>query len=259
MSMTVALRELYRYRELLQHLVLLDVKVRYRGSVLGLLWTLLNPIMLMAVLALVFSRFARIEEENYPLFLLSALIVWNFLAQSIDQSLNTLIQNRGLFEKIYIPKLVFPISVVLSNFVNLAFSLTAYFIIAVTFYEVPKTFPLVVLLFPILVLLSSGAAMLMSTVNVFFRDFSHLTGVLLRVLFYATPIIYPPNIFGPRALSYLQLNPAYYPIVIARDVMYRGEVPSLQVWGLGIGLAAAAFILGLRVFTSAEGRFVYYA
>lgn len=256
--MISALRELMQYRELLRHLVVLDIKARYRGSVLGFLWTLLNPILLMAVLAVVFSRFARIDEASYPLFLLSALMTWNFVAQSIDQSLNTLIQNRGLFDKIYIPKLVFPISVVLSNLVNFSFSLVAYLVIAVIFHEVPLTFPLVIPLLVILLLLASGAAMVMSTVNVFFRDFSHLTSVLLRALFYLTPIIYPPELLGPGARPYLQANPAYYPVMIARDVMYRGQIPTLELWGVGLAVSVAVFLLGLRVFTSAQGRFIYY-
>lgn len=254
-----ALVELFNYRALLRYLVILDLKVRYRGSVLGFLWTLLNPLLLMIVLSAVFSRIGRISEENYALFLLSALMTWGFFSQSVERSLGSIIQNRALIQKIYLPKIVFPVSIVLSNLVNLIFFLVAYLLIAVVIYRVyPTTFlllPVVVMLF----FLSAGAAMLMCTLNVFFRDFTHLTSVLLRALFYLTPIIYPASLFGPKGQLLLRLNPAYYPVAIGRDVLYYGRISSLEDWGIGFAAAVLVFVVGLLVFTSTQRRFVYYA
>ena len=116
-----SLKELVQYRELIQYLVVTDLRVRYRGSILGFLWTLLNPLLLTLVLWLVFSKFGKVDEKNYALFLLSGLMVWIFFSQSVTMALNSIVKQRGLIQKIYVPKVVFPIAVVISNLTNFAF------------------------------------------------------------------------------------------------------------------------------------------
>ena len=252
--------ELYRYRELTQYLVVLNLKTRYRGSFLGFLWTLLNPLLLMVVLWFVFSRVARIEEDNYGLFLLSGLIVWLFFQQSIDGGLGSIIKQHSLMQKIYVPKVVFPVAVVTSNLVNLLFALTAYCIIA--FFSTGSLPASIIFLVPaifMLYLITLGGALLLATLNVFFRDFTHLTGAVLRALFYLTPIIYPPDLFGEQAAAYLKLNPIYYPVVTARDVLYYGNIPSLEMWLIGFGLSLAGLFIGARVFIKNQNKFVFYA
>jgi ABC-type polysaccharide/polyol phosphate export permease len=245
---------------LLEYLVLLDLRVRYRGSVLGFLWTLLNPLLLMLVMWAVFSRVVRLDEDNYGLFLLSGLVAWQFFQQSIDQSLTTIVRNKGLFEKIYLPKIVFPISVVASNVLNLVFFLAAYFILALpTNHGVPWTAILVLPVVGMLFLMCAGLALLISALTVFFRDLTHLTGVLLRALFYLTPVFYRPEILGSAGHFALKLNPAYYPVLAMRDVLYAGRVPPLETWAAGYGIGIGLLVVGLLVFTSTEDRFVYYA
>jgi ABC-type polysaccharide/polyol phosphate export permease len=254
------IRELVRYRALLEYLVLLDLRVRYRGSVLGFLWTLLNPLLLMLVMWAVFSRVVRLDEDNYALFLLSGLMGWLFFQQSIDQSLTTIVRNKGLIQKIYLPKIVFPISVVASNLVNLAFFLVAYFLVALpTAHGIPWTATLIVPVLGMLFLMSAGLSLIISALTVFFRDLTHLTSVILRALFYATPIFYRPEVLGSTGHFALKLNPAYYPVIAMRDVLYSGKVPSLEVWAGGYGMGVALVLLGLVIFTNTEDRFVYYA
>ena len=101
--------------------------------------------------------------------------------------------------------------------------------------------------------------LLMSALNVFYRDFTHLTGVLLRAAFYLTPIIYPPDILGERVAALLKLNPVYYPVLLARSVLYYGEIGNMETWLTGFGAATAVLLLGLLVFTSTQEKFVYYA
>ena len=252
--------ELYRYRELTQYLVVLNLKTRYRGSVLGFLWTLLNPLLLMVVLWFVFSQVARIEEDNYGLFLLSGLIVWLFFQQSIDGGLGSIIKQHSLMQKIYVPKVVFPVAVVTSNLINLLFALVAYVIIA--FFatgSVPVTIVFLVPAFLMLYLITLGGALLLATLNVFFRDFTHLTAAVLRALFYLTPVIYPPDLFGEKAAMLLKLNPVYYPVVTARDVLYYGQVPPLEVWLIGFAVSIAGLALGAAVFMKNQNKFVFYA
>ena len=252
--------ELLRYRSLLRYFVLLDLKARYRGSFLGFLWTLLNPLLLMLVMWAVFSRFARIQESNYALFLLSGLMAWLFFSQSVERSLTTIISNRGLIQLIYLPKMVFPMSIVWSNLLNLLFFFISYLIIALfTSHGVPRTVLLLPLVLLMLFLLSSGAALLMCSLTVFFRDFTHLTPVLMRALFYLTPIFYRPDILGPKGMMLLRFNPVYYPVVLTREVLYYGRVPGAELWVIGFAAAVAIVIAAQAVFSLTEKRFVYYA
>ncbi len=255
-----ALREFFRYRELVNYLISTELRIRYRGSVLGFLWTLMNPLLQALVMWIVFSRFGKIEEKNYALFLLSGIMTWTFFSQSISQSLTSIIKNRQLIQKIYIPKLVFPIATVTSNLVNLFFFLVAFLGIAiVTPVGWSTTIFLIVPVAAILYLMTVGSALLLASLNVFFRDFTHLTEILLRVLFYLTPIIYPPSLFGPEIEQLLKLNPIASPVLLARDVLYYHQVPTPELWLQSLGLSLVVFLGGLTVFTRTQEKFVYYA
>ncbi|MFC1610890.1 ABC transporter permease [Myxococcota bacterium] len=255
-----AIKELYKYRNLVGYLIKLDLKLRYRGSVLGFLWTLLNPLLLMLVMAAVFSRFGRIEEKNYALFLLAGLMIWMFFQQSVEAGLAAILRQRSLLQKIYVPKVIFPVTVVSSNLVNLAFFLVAYLVIAA--FSSVGLLPTIPLVLPVLVmvyLISLGGALVMSTLNVFFRDFTHLTGAILRAGFYVTPILYSPTMFGDEAHFFLRLNPMYYPVVAARDVIYYGVVPGPDVWAIGFATGFAILAVGLLVFVANQTKLIYYA
>jgi ABC-type polysaccharide/polyol phosphate export permease len=214
----------------------------------------------MLVMAAVFSRFGRVEEKNYALFLLAGLMIWLFFQQSVESGLMAVIRQRSLFQKIYVPKIIFPVTVVTSNLVNLAFFLAAYLLIAA--FSSVGLLPTIPALLPVLAmvyLLSLGGALLMSTLNIFFRDFTHLTGAIMRALFYLTPVLYSPTMFGEQADLVLRLNPVYYPVVAGRAVLYYGEVPGLDIWAPGFGYALAAVALGVMVFVANETKFIYYA
>lgn len=241
-------------------MVVQDLTVRYRASFLGFVWTLLNPLMLMVVMWFVFSRFGRIDEENYALFILSGLMTWTFFSQSIERGQASIIANAGLIQKIYLPKLVFPVATVTSNLVNLFFFLAAYTVIAIVGgHTQTLSFFLVIPGLFMLYSLGLGGAVMMASLNVFFRDFTHLTSVLLRALFYLTPIIYPPGIMGDDAATLLRLNPLYYPVVVIRDAIYYGRVSDPQDWAIGFATGALMLTGGLVLFSATEERFVYYA
>lgn len=254
-----SLKQLFAYRALIRHMVVLELKSRYRGSMLGFLWTLLNPLLLMLVMWAVFSRYARIKEENYALFILCALMVWQFFSQTATRALNSIISNRNLIQKIYLPKSVFPTAIVSSNVVNLLFSLLAYALIAVCVYRIPITAVLLIPVLLMLYVLTLGVALLLSTLNVFFRDFTHLIPSILRAMFYLTPIFYKPDMFGPFAHMLLRLNPLYYPVVATRDVLYYGHLPAMDIWQMGFVIALIIFVVGMSAFAALEEKFVYYA
>jgi ABC-type polysaccharide/polyol phosphate export permease len=253
------LKDLIKYKTLLHYLVILDLQLRYRSSFFGFLWTLLNPLLTMLVLWVVFSRLARVQESNYSLFLLSALMVWFFFQQSVERSLNIIIGNRELIINTHVPKAIFPVALVISNFVNLLLFLAVYIVLALpTAHGLPWTALLLPIALLMLLILSFGATLLMSAVTVFFHDFLHLTAVFLRILFYLTPILYSPKIFGPKLAYLIKFNPVYYPVQATRDLLYAGTIPSFLDFSIGFGMAVAIFIAGLVVFTSIEDRFVYY-
>ena len=257
--MLKSLKEIVQFRELLLYLVINELRLRYRGSVFGFLWTLLNPILLMLVMWLVFSRFSLIKEENYGLFLLAGLLGWIFFSQSINHGLNSIVRNRGLIQKIYVPKLVFPMTKVTSNLVNFLFFLIAYHCISIfTTIGISPILPLIIPVFFMVYLLAAGFVFALAALNVFFRDFQHLTDVALRALFYLTPVLYPPRIFGPKLGFLLQFNPLYYPVIIARDVVYYQTVSPPETWAIGFAISFVVFFLGLKLFSSLEDRFVYY-
>ena len=259
-DLSYAIAEFFRYRELVSYLITTELRVRYRGSILGFLWTLMNPLLQALVMWAVFSRFGKIEEKNYALFLLSGIMVWTFFSQSIAQSLNSIIKNRQLIQKIYVPKLVFPIATVTSNLVNLFFFLVAYLGIALaTPVGWSWTILLIVPVSLVIFAMTAGSALFLASLNVFFRDFTHLTEVLLRVLFYLTPIIYPPTLFGPDIAELLKLNPVASPVLLAREVLYYHQMPSPELWLQSIGMSLVVFFGGLFVFTRTQEKFVYYA
>lgn len=257
--MLKSLKEVIQYRGLVRHMVASDLKARYRGSVLGFLWTLLNPLMLTLVLWAVFSRLARMDERSYALFLLSGLMVWLFFQQSIQQSLKSITSNRALLQKIYVPKLIFPLVVVTSNAVNLGFFVLAYLIIALCVEQsVPSTAIALVPIVALGFLTVTGLSLCAATVNVFFRDAEHLFAVILRALFYFTPVIYGPALVGDMA-PLLAYNPAYFLVVASRDVLYDGVLPPTDIWLQGAGFAASSMLLGVLVLTRYQDKFVYYA
>ena len=257
--MRVIAKELFRYRMLLKYLVVSELKQRYRGSVLGFLWTLLNPLLLMLVMWAIFSRVRRFDQEHYTLFLLAGLMAWLFFSQSVEQALNTIIGRASLFKNGYIPKIIFPTAVVTSKLVNLMFFCAAYILISLF---AGRALPATNLLLPLAVfnlfLYALGTTLITCSLNVFFRDITHLTTAILRALFYLTPVFYKPEMLGPEAAYYLRFNPLYYPVTCIRSVIYDGQIPSLMHWGISFGIGFGLVTIGLLIFTKCESKFVYY-
>ncbi len=260
MGVLRSIAEIARYRRLLHFLVMAELKTRYRGSFFGLLWTVANPLLLTLVLWVVFSRFGGKQEDNYGLFLLSGLMGWIFFQQAVDQGLKSIIRNKALIQKIYIPKAIFPLATVVSNLLNLGFFAIAFAVVAVATSH-PFT-PYALLAIPaalMLFTLATGIALIASALTVFFKDVEHLSGVVLRALFYLTPIIYRPSIFEESTRDILKLNPVYFPVVAIRSALYDGVAASADVWTAGFGVAALYLFVGFFVFQRLEHHFVYYA
>ena len=246
-----------RFKHLLRLLVKRDFISRYRKSVLGVLWSLLNPLLTMLVMTLVFSQIFRFQIEYFPVYLLSGQIIFGFFSESTTLAMNSVISSEGIIKKVYVPKYIFPVSRVLSSLVNLLFSVLA-FLLVFTITRVP--FKITMLLIPIPIIyafvFSLGVAMLLSSMAVFFRDLTYLYGVLITLLMYLTPLFYPVEILPEWLIPFMGFNPLYHFIDYIRDLALRGTVPNLWANAVCIGFALAALCCGTYVFMSKQERFI---
>lgn len=245
--------------ELIWALARKDLMVRYKRSALGFLWALLNPLLTMAILALVFSLLMRFSIENYSVFLISALLPWTFFSQSLAYSAESVVGNGELLKKVRVEKAVFPISAVLSNLVNFALSF------------IPLAALLLVLGHPLhwtwlylpaavvaLAMFTLGCGFIVAASNVFFRDVSHILQVVLSILFYFSPIIYSLDLIPEQYRYIFRLNPVLYLLEGFRDSIYAGAVPSLASVALAFGIGLAALLLGYAIFRRYQESFVFY-
>ncbi|MEO1333231.1 MAG: ABC transporter permease [Myxococcota bacterium] len=259
-SLTDGLQSLWARRGLLFHLVRQDLQKRYRASFLGFVWTLLNPLLLTLVLWLVFKQFGRgPSEKNYAMFLLAGVMIYNFFSQAVSTGQLSLVASRPLLLRSNVPKLIFPVRSVLSLFVHMLFFLVVYLaLLGIMGIGYSWSNFAVLGVLPMIFALSAGAGIGMAIANSFFRDFEHLTGILLRLLFYLTPIIYPLDFLGPRARALISFNPLVYPVMLCRDSLYYQVVSGPEVWALGYSMAALTLLLGLVVFSATENKLIYY-
>ena len=254
--MITRLRELYRYRELLRNLVIRDLKIKYKGSVIGFLWSLVNPILMITVYTIAFKYIIKMKVPNFPAFFTIGIISWNFLAMSLSSSVSIVVGNADLIKKVYFPREILPIAVVLSNFVELLLTLLVLFPALVLFKVHLRWFVVFLpLLFLLQILFNTGVSLLFSCLNVFFRDVAHFVGVLLLAWFWICPIVYPLHFIPERLHRVYLLNPMAIFIACYRDLLFwsRLPTPSLMV-GLLLSTLATLFV-GYYVFCRYEHRF----
>lgn len=257
--MKQAWQHFQQYKPLLKELVGRDLKVKYRRSFLGYVWSLLNPLLMMCVMTLVFSYMFRFDIPNYPLYLITGQTLWSFFNESTNMSMYSVLQNGALIKKVYIPKFIFPISRVLSSFVTMSFSLAAILIVMV-FTKAP--FCWTILLFPVplffLLLFAMGIGMVLSALSVYFRDITHLYGVVTLAWMYLTPIFYPVNALPEEVLPIIHANPMYSYITFFREIVLYGTVPDPVMWLQCALMSLAALAVGLAVFRKMQRNFILY-
>lgn len=251
--------EVIRYRELVRNLVSKQLKVRYKRSVLGLVWALLYPLLMMVVMNIVFSNIFQSSLPNFPVYLLSGIVLWNFFSQTTMDGANTILTNVNIIKKIYVPKGVFSVATVLSGLVHLALAVIPLLIIAL----VTGTRLTVSLLFlPVSVMLVSvfilGVSLALATIAVFFNDILYIYQVLLIALMFLTPIFYPASIVPTRYVPVLRLNPMYYFVECFRLPIYEGTIPAPEMVAFAALAALIALLAGWWLFSRNQNAFVYY-
>ena len=254
-----SLSELADYRDLLINLAAAELKVRYRGSVLGFLWTVLNPLFFLLILAFVFSKIIRFEVDNYILFLFSGLVSWLMIQQTVTIATASVVNNQHLIRKVYVPKLVFPVSSVLARYADHAVLLTV-LILFMALFSGPFSWNLLIVPYVLILhfAFSLGLSLIFAMAHIRIRDVQQIVAVLFQAFFYATPIIYPLEALPERFRALFLWNPFYYFVECLRAPVHRGAFPSWDILLVATGLAAAALVLGFILFTRKERLFVFH-
>jgi len=252
-------REGFRYRELIWQLALKELRIRYKRSVLGFLWALLHPALLMIILTLVFGTMMRFPIHDYAIFLLSALLPWTFFSQSVTYSAESIVGNADLFKKIYVAKLVFPVAAVLSNVINFLLSLLPLVVLIIVLrFPLHWTWVYIPVAMVALLLFTLGTAFFFATANVFYRDVSHIVQILLSAWFYASPIIFSLDFIPAKYHWIFRLNPMLYILNGFRLGIYHGMLPSPQSIIASLLFGLLALVIGYRIFRHYQYSFVYY-
>lgn len=251
------IKNLYKYRELLKTNIQKEIRGKYKGAWLGIVWSYLNPILMLAVYTFVFSIIMKVQIENYSAYLFVGLMPWTFFTSTVSQSCLSVIVNGGIIKKVYFPREIIPLSTVAANVVNFLISM----IIVLGFLLISGVgvswhiilFPVVLFIQFILLL---GIAFILSSITVFARDLEHIVSVILMAGFYATPIVYDLNSVPPKFLTFLKLNPMSSIIQGYRDILFYHQLPNMKMLGI---VAIASFILlalGYKLFKHLEKSFV---
>jgi lipopolysaccharide transport system permease protein len=247
--MRTMFKELLRYRALIHTLVVRDLKARYRGSMLGLLWTLLNPLLHMAIYALVFSVYLRNDMERYPAFLLCGILPWTWFSSALFMGTTTIIEGGSMLKKVFFPPQVLPTVTVIATFINFLLSLPLLFGMLLLF---GVTFGWSLLALPLVMAaqfaLTLGLTLIISAVSVRYRDIPPILGHMLMLWFFLTPIIYPVSIVPEQFRTLLSLNPMTPFFVAYQEALLYNRLVPWEAFGVMVCLGAVALLGGVLIF-----------
>lgn len=255
--MSTYINNFKKFQPLLTELIARDIKIKYRKSVLGVLWTLLNPLFMMIILSIVFSNLFKFDIEYFPVYLLSGQLIFNFYSESTNASMSAIMDNGPLIKKIYVPKYLFVLSRVASSTINLLASFTALLCVMLA---MRVDLHYMVLLSPIplffLIIFSLGVGLILSAITVKFRDVMHLYSVFVTALMYLTPVIYPMSILPEWLEPIVNLNPITNILQMFRNVMIYNTLPGISSILIAIIESAIMLSLGLYVFYKNQDEFI---
>ena len=250
--------EAFRYRHLIFQLVRRDVLTRYKRSVLGVAWTMLNPLGMMLVLTIAFSQIFQ-STRAYPAYVLTGLIAWNFFAQTTTASMNQMVWGGSLLSKIYIPRTVFVLSSIGTGLVNILLSIVPLiFVLVITGTAIRWTILFLPISIFFLTTFSLGIGLLLSTWAIYFYDVTEMYQIVLTAWLYLTHIIYPPEIVPEAIRKWLfMFNPMYYLIDLFRMPIYEGVVPDLRTLAAAAGVSVSVLTIGWIIFARRSDEFAY--
>lgn len=251
---------LFKYRDLVHELIARDLKLKYRRSFLGYMWSILNPLLIMIVMSVVFSTIFKRNIENFPVYLFTGQVLFNFMNQSTHQAMSSINANAALLKKTYVPRYIFTFSKITSGLVDLIFSLGALVIVMIAtgarFSWYNLLFPFVLLQLYIFCL---GLGMFLAQANVFFRDIQYIYNAVTTAWLYATPIFYPIEMLSDQMQWVVKhLNPMYFYIGQFRDLVYYGRMPGHIIIFAGCTASLLMLFIGIWSFLRNQNRFILY-
>lgn len=250
---------LERYHFLIKQLVSRDFKTKYKRSVLGFFWSFLNPLMTMLVQYAVFSTIFRANIENYPVYLLSATVLFSFFTEAVGGGLGSIVFNAPLIKKVYVPKYIYPVSKVLSTAINLCISLVPLAAVILITGELPnKAYILIPFVLVCLIVFCIGMSLILSSLMVFFRDVQFLWSIISLLWMYATPMFYPEDIIPKQFHFVLTLNPMYHYISFFRTIVLEGTSPQMVEYVYCLGFSVVICGIGAAIFNRTQKKFVLY-
>lgn len=246
-----------KYRYLMKQLVARDFKTKYKRSVLGVLWSFLNPLLTMLVQYIVFSTLFKSDIANFPVYLLTGIVCFSFFSEATSMSLTSIVGNASLITKVYVPKYIYPLTRVMSSTINFALSLVPLLmVLLITRTPIRPSLLLLPVGVGCLFALSLGIGMLLAAMMVFFRDTQFLWGVVSMLWMYATPIFYPESIIPSHFMTLYKMNPLYHIIRFIRIVLMDGVSPEPKAYLLAIVASVIPLLIGAAVFKKTQDRFV---
>ena len=254
------IKTLFKYQDLIRDLVARDLKLKYRRSFLGYVWSVLNPLLIMIVLTLVFSNLLGKGIENYPVYLLTGRLLFDFMKSSTNNAMKSVTGNAALLRKVYVPKYIFTLAKVTSCMLDLVFSIGALLIVMVVtrspFHWHMLLTPLVILQ---LYIFCCGLGFFLAQFNVFFRDMEHIYGAVTTAWQYRTPIIYESSRLPDKIQILIKaFNPMYYYVAQFRDLVYYGRLPGPRVFWGGWLIAFFMLFIGVWSFQRSKDKFILY-
>lgn len=247
---------LYEYRELLKTSIKKDIRGRYKNSILGVFWSFLNPLLQLAVYAIVFPLIMKSDIPNYTVFVCCGLIPWTFFSTAISRTSFVMVENGNIIKKVFFPREILPISIVTSELVNFFISTIIILAFVIAY---GMGFSWYIVFYPVILIvqyvLLIGISLLVSSLTVYFRDLQHFIGILLQLLFYATPIVYGMDIIPVSFQWILKLNPMSYIIDGYRSIFYYQRMPDLVGLGIVFAISIVLCIVGYFIFNKLQKRF----
>lgn len=236
-----------------------NIKRKYRGSYLGVFWSLLSPLLHMIVLSIIFSTLFNRQIENYPVYYLCGSLLFQFFSNSTSQSMNSIIASAGIIKKIYMPKYLATLSTIMANFVYFLISLIVLvFIMIVTRASITWYILLTPVYLGSFLLFVSGISLVLASITVFFRDIVHIYSVFVTMLSFTSAIFYPPEIIPDKYKFVLMLNPIFHFIDGFRDLVYVGTMPSFSNIAFCLTIAIISLVTGVFIFVKQQDRFILY-
>lgn len=259
---------LKKYSFLLSQLIKRDFKIKYKRSVLGVLWSILYPLLMMSVMAIIFSNMFKFKMDgvNYLVYLMSGLVIFNFFSEATNSSLTAIVGNFSLINKVYIPKYIFPLAKALFACLNFLFTLIPFFLIILISGDVAEgtkcylniNYLLLPYVFFCALMFIIGVCYLLSNITVFLRDVIYIWGIFLTILNYFTPIFYSIEILPVYLQAILKLNPLYIYINAIREIVLFGNTPSILYLFACLASGVMMLLIGVLVFRKNQNKFVYY-